>query len=283
MRHNGFPVFIITLAILLCFYRTHFKRLLFVFILIFALHSVITGPVFKALDVVPSDPNEALSIPTQQFATIIINDGVLSDEQREYLDSIFPIELWKERFNPYNTNPIKFSWKEYNREIIFDDFKKYLTTWLEVCLQNPKLAIEGFLTHTSLVWQIREPEKPGYTDTFVTNVYLGNEQGIVNTVINPKFTHGMRVYLTNTKEVLGSIIWRPATYLFMIILFTFVSYLRNDFKALFVSFPVLLNVASVMAALPAQDFRYLFSNTLMIYLTFIFMFLHYKKSGERST
>ena len=283
MRHNGFPVFLITLVVLLLSYRKQLKPLLVVFVLIIALHSLITGPVFQALDVVPSDPNEALSIPTQQFATIIINDGKLTEEQRDYLDSIFPIELWKERFHPYNTNAIKFSWKEYDRDIIFDDFKKYVTTWLEVCLQNPKLAVEGFLTHTSLVWQIREPEKPGYTDAFVTNVYLGNEQGIVNTVINPELTEDMRDYLTYTKEELGVIIWRPATYLFMILFFTFVSYLRNDYKSWFVSLPVLLNAASVMAAIPAQDFRYLYANTLLLYLTFIFMFLHYKRSGEPST
>ena len=282
-RHNGLPVFMVTVLLLLIFYRQQFKRLLLIFFLGFAINWIITGPVYSALDVIPSDPNEALSIPTQQLATVILNDGELTDEQREYLDRIFPIELWKERFHPYNTNPIKFSWAEYDRDVIFDDFPKYVKTWLEICLQNPKLAIQGFLTHTSLVWQINPPEEPGYTDTYVTNVYYGNEQGIVNPVFFPKFTFYMSKYLMLSKEILSSIIWRPATYLFGIILFSFVALLRNDFKSLFVPLPVLLNVAAVMAAMPAQDFRYLYSNTIVIYLLLIFMFLNYKKSGDELT
>lgn len=280
MRHNGYPVFILTLVMLLFFYRKQFKPLLLGLIVTIAIHSIITGPVFKALDVIPSEPNEALSIPTQQIATIIINDGYLTDEQKEYFDRIFPIELWKERFHPYNTNAIKFSREEYDRDFIFDDFTTYLKNWLQICLQNPGLAIDAFFTHTSLVWQINEPEEPGYTDTYVTNIYYGNDQGLVNTVKSPTITKVIGKYLTTTKELLSPILYRPATHLFVIALFTFVACLRNNYKALFVSVPIWLNTAAVWVAMPAQDFRYLFINTLFVYLAFIFMFLKYKRSGE---
>ncbi|WP_191560040.1 DUF6020 family protein [Metabacillus idriensis] len=274
-RHNGFPVFIVTMILILVFYWNVKKQVIIGLTSVAIIYLLVTGPVFNILGVKPSDPNEALSIPTQQLATIIIEDGNISESQEEYLNEIFPIELWKERFNPYNTNPIKFSWGEYNREVIFDDTKKYFSTWLELCIQNPKLALKGFFTHTSLVWQIHQPKEPGYTDTFVTNVYYGNKQGLENTIINEKITLAANKYLTVTKEMFGSIIWRPANYAFMILLLTFIGYLRNDFRIWFVSLPLLLNTAAVMAALPAQDFRYLYSNTLVVYIAIFLAFTTY--------
>ena len=148
--------------LLLIFYHQQFKRLLLVFFLGFAINWIITScPSILPWMSFHQIRTKRFSLPTQQLATVIVNDGKLTNEQREYLDQIFPIQLWKERFHPYNTNPIKFSWADYDRDVIFDDFSKYVKTWLEICLQNPKLAIEGFLTHTSLVWQINPPENQG--------------------------------------------------------------------------------------------------------------------------
>lgn len=283
MRHNGFPVFIVSIILLMIFYRKQMKSLAVVLVLTFGIHWIITGPVYTTLEVIPSEPNEALSIPTQQIATILIEDGELTDEQLAYFDRIFPIELWKERFHPYNTNDIKFSRDEYDREFIFEDFSLYLKNWLGACIQNPDLALKAFFVHTSLIWQINEPEEPGYTDTYVTNIYYGNKQGLVNTVISPFITKEIGTFLAVTKESLFPILWRPATYLFALLLFTFIAYLRNNHRALLISFPIWINTAAVWAAMPAQDFRYLYINTLFIYLAFIFMFLNYKKSGDERT
>lgn len=280
-RHNGLPVVIISLLVALVLYRHTFKQLGSLIGLVLVIYFVVNGPVFDAMDVKPSDPNEALSIPTQQLATIITEDGYMTDEQREYFNSIFPIELWKERFHPYNTNPIKFSWAEYDRDIIFADTGKYFKNWLQVSIQNPYLALKGFFTHTSLVWQINEPEEPGYTDTYVTNVYYGNEFGIENTVISSKITALAAKYLTITKEWFSPIIWRPAVYTYAILLLAIAAYIRTNYKPLLIALPVLLNTAAVMAAIPAQDFRYLYSNTLILFLILFAAFMHFEPKVRR--
>jgi len=277
-RHNGFPVFIASIVVISIFYRNEIKKLLSILIFVTFVYLIVTKPIFNYLGVKPSDPNEALSIPTQQIATIISEDGYITDEQREYLNSIFPIELWKERFNPYKTDPIKFSWGEYNREIIFKDPKKYFKIWFEVCLQNPQLALKGFLKQTSLVWQINEPDD-GYTDTFVTNVYYGNKFGIENKVINGKITW-VANYILNISKDLSDVLWRPANYTYSILLLAFITYLKSDFRTFLIILPLVLNTGAVMLALPAQDFRYLFANTLVFYLSFITCFISFPKRGE---
>jgi hypothetical protein len=275
-RHNGFPVFVVMALILLIIFRQQFKRLLLVFTLTVAVHFVVTGPVFDYLEVVPSDPNEALSIPTQQLANVISKDGEITEEQAAYLNEILPLPLWKNYYNPYLTDPIKFS-GEYNRKAIFPDhFSTYIRTWIDICLQNPKLVVEAFFKQTSLVWQMNQPED-GYTATFVTNVSYGNEYGITNKVIVEPITLFVKKYLTISDTILKPFIWRPANYTFLIILFTFVAFLRNDWKAWLVPFTVFLNTGTVLMALPAQDFRYLYSNTLVFYLAFLFAFIYYKK------
>lgn len=274
-RHNGIYVFFLTMLVLaFCFIRV-LKRLLISFVCVVFIYLTVTGPIFSHLNVKPSDPNEALSIPTQQIATIIVKDGYMTEEQKEYIDTIFPLELWKERFNPYNTNPIKFSWGEYKREVIFEDPVRYFKTWLQLCFQNPVLAVEGFLKQTSLVWQINEPDD-GYTDTFVTNVYYGNKFGLKNVVISKKVTDIANTILVNSRKI-EEILWRPAVYTYGIILLAFVTYLKNDYRSWLIVFPVLLNTLIVMAALPAQDFRYLYGNTLVLYLAFIACFMHLKE------
>jgi hypothetical protein len=275
-RHNGFPVFVVMALILLIVFRQQFKRLLLVSGLIVALHYIVTGPIFNYLEVVPSDPNEALSIPTQQLANVIAKDGEITEEQANYLNKILPLPLWKQYYKPYITDPIKFS-GEYNREAIFPDhFSTYLQTWVNICLQNPKLVIEAFFKQTSLVWQMNQPED-GYTATFVTNVSYGNEYGITNKIIFEPLTLLVKKYLTISDTILKPFIWRPANYTFLIILFTFVAFLRNDWKAWLVPLTVLFNTGTVLMALPAQDFRYLYSNTLVFYIAFLFTFIYYKK------
>ncbi|MCG0040920.1 DUF6020 family protein, partial [Escherichia coli] len=74
-RHNGFPVFVLTFLLMIVLFRKNWKPLVTIFLVVFILQKIVTGPVFTWLDVQPSDPNEALSIPTQQIANSISNDG----------------------------------------------------------------------------------------------------------------------------------------------------------------------------------------------------------------
>ncbi|MBB3907743.1 DUF6020 family protein [Anoxybacteroides rupiense] len=274
-RHNGFPVFLVMLIVLLMVFRRQWKPLILSGGSIIAFYLIFTGPVFHYLKVAPSDPNEVLSIPTQQIARVIEQGGKLTEEQAQYLNQILPLPLWKQYYHPYITNRIKFS-KEYNRSAIFPDhLSTYMRTWLEICAQNPKIAKEAFLKQTSLVWQMNEPQD-GHTYTFVTNVWPHNRDGLKSQVIVKPLTEFITQYLKTSDTDLKPFIWRPANYMFLIVLFTFITALRNDWKAWLVPFALFLNIGSIFIALPAQDFRYLYANTLVFYLSVLFMFIRYK-------
>lgn len=277
-RHNGFPVFVITMIAALIMYRKMWKQLLPMTLGIIIIHQVITGPVYTSLDVISSDPQEALSIPTQQIANIVTKDGDMTDEQREYINQLMPLELWPEKYNPSSVDPIKFSWGEYDRWVIYDNPKLYAKHWSQLVLQNPGLAVEAFLDETSLVWQMRL-EEDGHMNRFVTNIYYGNEFNLLNKVISSKVTLVAQKVLRVDTEA-EEFLWRPAVYLFLITLFIYVAYLRNNWRVWLILLPIALNTAAVMATMPAQDFRYLFNTSLFMYAALLISLIKFKKEDK---
>lgn len=261
-RHNGFPVYILTMIILLFLYRKYaFKKTFPIFLIIFIFHQILTGPIFTYLNIESSDPNEALAIPTQQIGNVIKNNGELSSEQLEYFNSILPIQLWKENYYPHTVDYIKFN-KEYHRNVITDDYLLYFRMWGETVLQNPKLTIDAFLSQTSLVWQIHIPEN-AFSLTYYTDL-IENDVGLKQKPLSSFLSAGISEYLeTSRSNPFINFVWRPASYAFIIFVFSIAFFMKNGWKSVVILSPFLLNMLSVIVALPAQDFRYLFANVLI--------------------
>ncbi|MYL51841.1 hypothetical protein GLW08_00665 [Pontibacillus yanchengensis] len=259
-RHNGFPVFLVMGILLLIVFRKHWKPLCANFIAVLAIYIVVTGPIFSALDVRPTEAKEALGIPTQQMANIVIN-GDLTEDQEAYVSNVMPLPMWEKFYHPYKVDPIKFS-GEYDDTFIANDLGAFLKVWSGMVIQNPGLAMEAFLKETSIVWQMHEPKKPGYTSNFLTYIYKDNEYGLENKIFFPSITSNVKEYLEDSEKNFLTTIWRPASYLFAIVFLTFTAWMKFYKRASMwlISLPVLLNIGSVAATLPAQDFRYLFSN-----------------------
>lgn len=262
-RHNGFPVFVTTMIMVIIMYRHTWKRLVPASLAIIVIYQIITGPVYSKLEVVASDPQETLSIPTQQIANIVVSGGDMTKEQREYVNRLMPLELWAEKYNPYAVDPIKFSWGTYDRWVIYNDWPGYFKIWSGLVMQNPGLATEAFLKETSLIWQMNLPDD-SKMNTYVTNLYYGNEFGLVNRVIEPHISQAALKYLKVDSGV-EEFIWRPAVYTFLAALFTYIAYLRNNWRVWLMLLPLALNTGAVMLAIPAQDFRYLYGNSLFLY------------------
>lgn len=259
-RHNGFPVFLFMGVVLLIVFRKEWKPLLLNFLAVVGIYMIVTGPIFSSLDVRSTETKEAVGIPTQQIANIVIN-GDLTAEQEEYVASIMPLEDWKKFYHPYKVDPIKFS-GYFNDTVIGDDIGKFLSMWAGMVIKNPGLAIEAYLREASIVWQMHEPEPPGYTSNFVTYIYKNNDYGLVNKTIAPDLKTEMKEYLDNSETYFLTTIWRPASYLLAILFLTYTAFIKYGRRGTvwLIALPVLLSVGSVAATLPAQDFRYLFSN-----------------------
>ncbi|WP_317934151.1 DUF6020 family protein [Sporosarcina aquimarina] len=276
-RHNGFPVFLIVTLFILVMYRAHWMRLLPVAAAMILAYQVVIHPVYTKLEVHPSDPQEMLSLPTQQLAAIVTEDGDMTKEQYEYVNRLFPIEKWHEKYNPYSVDSIKFSWGDYDRFVIYDDWGQYGKMYLKLVKQNPGIATSALFKQTSLVWQMNQPND-GYTSKYTTNIYLNNELGLVNKTLNQSLKMRTYEYLKGSDEAI-LFLWRPAFYTALALLFTYIAYLRNGWRAWLLLLPVALNTGAVFVGIPAQDFRYLLANSMILLPFILISFVKFEPMG----
>ncbi|MFC0525286.1 DUF6020 family protein [Pontibacillus salicampi] len=268
-RHNGvYIVYVVLFLLCVCYYKYMIRILLPMAVVLFLFY-YISGPVYEEIGVSEKNPNEKLGIPQQQIANVLVQNGKITDEQKAYIHDIMPIEKWKEYYNPTYTDPIKFA-KSYNSDVIFEegDPSTFYKTWLSIVAENPYLATEAFLKQTSLVWQMHQR----YTDrheyyNFRTTIQQPNDHGLQT---EPKL-NGLNGFLTKvaafTEHHMWPVVWRPAVYAAILLLSLFIAIRKNGWKAGLVGLPVLLNIGTILAGIPAQHFRYLYANVL------IFLFL----------
>ena len=263
-RHNGFPAFVVTMVIFFIIYRMKLKRMYIVGIAVIALHFIVTGPIFKYFEVIPSDPNEAYSVPIQQIGRIIAYDGNITKEQLDFYDQVLPIEEWKTKYNPFLADPLK-GHPDYNREFLYANKTEYFKHWLELCLQNPMLAIDAYTDMSSIVWRISKPEN---SYQYIYAVDTPTVETLKEYNIEPRYGHqGVKHFLSGVLQKTSTEflpLYRPATYLFGMVLLLFIAILKGQWKISLIALPVLLNIASVAVALPAQDVRYLYANFLVL-------------------
>lgn len=273
-RHNGFPVFLIVTVFVLVIYRPYWMKLFPVAAAMVFIYQIVVNPVYTALDVHPSDPQEMLALPTQQIAAIVTEGGDMTEKQRDYVNRIFPIEKWHEKYNPYSVDSIKFSWGDYDRFTIYNDWGRYARTYLQLVKQNPDIAASALFKQTSLIWQINEPED-GYTSKYTTHISRNNEFGLVNPVLNEERRMNAYNYLKDADESIP-FLWRPAFYTALALLFTYIAYLRNGWRAWLLLLPVALNTGAVFVGIPAQDFRYLLANSMIMLPLILISFVKFE-------
>ena len=227
-RHNGFPAFVVTMVIFFVIYRLKLKRMYIVGIAVIALHFIVTGPIFKYFEVVPSDPNEAYSVPIQQIGRIIAYDGNITKEQLDFYDQVLSIEEWKTKYNPFIADPLK-GHPEYNREFLYANKTEYFKHWLELCLQNPKLAIDAYTDLSSIVWRITKP------DNSYQYVYAGDTptpETLKEYNIEPIYgPQGVKHFLSGVLQTTSYKflpLYRPAIYLFGMVLLLFTLSSKGD-------------------------------------------------------
>lgn len=275
-RHNGFAAFVATIVIFFAIYRLKLTKMYIIALIIIALHFIITGPVYKYFKVVPSDPNEAYSVPIQQIGSVIAYNGNITKQQLEFYNNVLPIAEWK-KYDPLYADALKGNPK-YNRSFLYAHKSQFFKYWLELCKQNPKITIRSYATLTSLIWRIyyppggyyflfsTDPPTPAISKQYNIKPVYGNQE--VKTVLSGGLIKSVHWFKP---------LYRPATFLYLIILFLFVMALKKNWMALLISLPALFNLGTIAAALPTQDLRYLYANILVAFILFLAAVINVKK------
>lgn len=281
-RNNG--VYIIAFCMVLLFLIAAARKNLRVYRRMVLLHLisvlcilVLTGPVYSKLGI-GKDDVESFGIPLQQLARTVAYDGNISEQDKEFLDNILPLERWKEVYTPALVDPIKWD-AEFDKDFFSRNKGEFLMVWLRTLLKNPVRYVEAWCLTTYGYWAPNLWELSGYEQ----NLTSGN----LNAVAEWYIDFGIRqtnltgsdwlqeiCSLTTTAPSSGLLTW---VVLFMVLF----ALIKGCGRYCLFFAPALGNLITLLLASPSAYWpRYALVYLYMLPVIFLFPLL---LRGERKT
>ena len=170
LRSNGIYIMLVFLAVILLMNIRNARKVIIP--AVFAVLAVLIGRELRtAADTEPLF-QEMAGIPIQQIAAVVSEDGEMSAEQREFTESIMPLELLREKYDPYSSDPVKWN-SNFDRVFLNEHKGEFLGTWLEMLPDNFVIYVKAYLRATYWYWA---PKNDGKVQCFFTiETTLGNQ------------------------------------------------------------------------------------------------------------
>ncbi|HEY3312477.1 MAG TPA: hypothetical protein VGK00_12625 [Anaerolineales bacterium] len=270
VRHNGLPVVLGSLLVLLLAYRRSLWRLLACMVIFLFIWVAIRGPLYSSLNVKQYPGFGNILFLDHINAHIHAGTALLPDETN-YIESLLPISSW-----PYNCADSDI--RKMDGPIPFDYFTQ--TTGepariaLNLFLRDPGVDIEHTLCSSSLVWKIN-------TGHYLYILPLAqNKNGAYTWVSENELGLSERSFLPRLVPILPDqlsdkgLFTKPAFYLLAALFIIAILSFRQPRKKIFLIAIPLIFQTGVMALVNfAQDFRYLYSTVLIALFCLIMLFL----------
>ena len=281
MRNNGLYIVIVALVVLGIYYRRLWKKIIPVFAGVVLVIVFIQGPVYKMLGIKKSSLAESLGVPLQQVGYTLKNDGNITEEQKEFLNNIMPLDVWKENYHPCSVDPIKFH-ADFNKEFFEENKVEFLLLWADMLPSNLVKYIKGYCSLTVGYWymDITNWKCTFGVEDFITNVPSTN---FIEKITGKDYSLAIwdlvEIRLTNMPVV--SYLYRIAFPVWLMIFCMCIMFVRKEKKYIIALIPLLVNWGTLMIATPIFcEFRYMYSFHLAIPILFALILL--KKNSEQN-
>lgn len=258
LRNNGIYIIFTVLVISIIMYRDLWKRLLVCIAIVILSYGSLKGPVFAMLGIEGESFAESLSVPLQQIAHTVYDDGRMTQEDAAFLEELMPLTTVKEVYTPGYTDPYKFH-QDFDDVFLNAHKGEFLRVWADMLFRNPGSYVKAYLMQTAGYWHI------GETDTLAPYGVTANELGITQCDLFKAVT-GISLEPPIEKLILACrkapVLCFVTNMAFMVfcVYFICIRCVVNGKKQYILPFlPLLLLWATVMIAAPAYcKFRYLF-------------------------
>ena len=148
-RTNGYYAYIVLIIVLILVKFDRKKEILYIVLSSFVVAFILRGPVLEVFNVVQPDTAESLSIPFQQIGRYIKEGGTLSDDEKEYLDSIMDVDRIDEEYKDWISDPMKNLVRDAGgNSVIEADKEEFIKTWLSLGLKSPVLYMDAWVDMT---------------------------------------------------------------------------------------------------------------------------------------
>lgn len=143
---------VIGIYILLLFmYRAEWKRLLPAFAVTVAITLLIQGPLYRQMNIKPSNFAEGQGVTLQQLAAVVVNGGRMTEEEKAFLNRMIPLEDIPAAYRPGSVDSLK-GYKTFDHDFLNAHSSEYMRVWWGVFLKNPWICIRAWLMNTRGFW-----------------------------------------------------------------------------------------------------------------------------------
>ena len=166
IRNNGIYV-IAFLSLYWFIYLILYKRNIVVFLglsLITTVSFYITGPYFDKLGI-NGEKVEAYGLFLNQMARVVVYEGNMTEDQREYMNSLLPIEKYSYTYKPGCVDSIKWD-PDFDNSAVSNGFLK---KWIKIGVHNKRRYIEAWQFMSAGYWAVNIP----FINTRVSNIRSG--------------------------------------------------------------------------------------------------------------
>ena len=143
-RSNGWIAFVAFIPFFLWTFRKYLAKAAVAAGVSVLVVLLIKGPVFGALGIPGPDMVESLSLPLQQVARVLVEDGNVSSDELAMIDSCIDRTYVKELYAPGYADNIKELVRAGNPQAIENDKIGYLGLWIKLFFKNPGQYIRAF-------------------------------------------------------------------------------------------------------------------------------------------
>ncbi len=255
-RSNGLFAFIIIFLCFCLFFRKKEKKLCMLFAGIILTSLFMKHVALEELGISQPDVVEALSIPLQQIARVIVEHDDLSRTQKDLLHQVIDMENVSDIYVPYISDPVKELVREKgNQQAISSQKLEYFKLYIELGIRHPLSYIKAWIDQTRGFWNA------GYdywrwSDGIGENVF-GIERTVYCTRINKYLNGYLQIFSENNLLQLFLCI---GFYTWMNLILCFMNVIRKDKIGFFISVPILAIIFSLLISSPVYaEFRYAYA------------------------
>ncbi len=251
-RNNAIYMYIILAFASLIIFKKHIKIFGVAFFIVFSIYLIIKKPVFNYLNITKSSSAEYIGMPLQQVGRMAFKNVKFTEDEKELINKLMPLEVMAVSYNPRLSDGIKFN-ENYNGAIFDNNKLEYLKLYLKLVYEHPSVALESYAISTLGYWY------PGVEYWSVTSSIIENNYGLEMHSKLPENAKKVITKLESRELPIVNIEWSIGFCFWIILIFGVISAEKNKIKGVYPFVPIFGIWLTMMIASPVfAEFRYIY-------------------------
>jgi hypothetical protein len=206
------------------------------------------GPVYEKIGVTPASKAETYGLMINQMARVVVEGGVMSEEDADYMNQLLPLEEYAEVYAPTCIDNLKWN-ENFSDEPLADGF---LGHWASMLVKNPKIYIEGWIMETFGYWAPFQRDVFYHYGNFKTGEIYNIDSSLLTILENLGIDATPKISNANIQSILsfdtylfpiGLLNWGIAFLILCLIL-------QKQKRVLLILLPSILLIATLLIASP---------------------------------